>query len=62
MQSRPSKHNPPQPGAYMVRYQWLNKMNGRQFDEWNIRMWSGEKWNMFSGAKVIEWRSINENT
>lgn len=42
----------------MVRYQWRNKMNGRQFDEWNIRIWNGEKWNLFSGAKVIEWRKI----
>lgn len=46
----------------MVRYQWLNKMNGRQFDEWVIKWWNGERWSMFSGAKVIEWRRINENT
>ena len=57
-----SKNNPPQPGVYMVRYQWLNKMNGRQFDEWVIKWWNGERWSMFSGAKVIEWRRINENT
>jgi len=42
----------------MVRYQWLNKMTWREFDEWNIRTWDGEKWAMFSGAKVIEWRKI----
>ena len=53
-----SKGSPPQPGVYMIRYQWRNKMNGRQFDEWNIRMWNGERWNLFSGAKVVEWRHL----
>ena len=55
------KHNPPQPGVYMVRYQWYNKMNGRQFDEWNIRCWNGEKWLIFSGAVVVDWRSVDGN-
>lgn len=56
-----SKNNPPQPGPYLARYQWHNKMNGITFDEWAIKWWNGERWSMFSGAKVIEWRSINEN-
>ena len=27
------------PGKYLVRIRWFNKMNGRQFDEWQIRTW-----------------------
>ena len=54
-----SKHNPPSPGTYMVRYRWHNRMNGRDFDEWNIRMWNGERWNLFSGAVVVDWRSVD---
>jgi len=44
---------PHAPGKYMVRINWFNKMNGRQFDEWQIRTW-----NLFSGCKVMEWRAI----
>ena len=51
--------NPQSPGVYMVRYRWKNKMNGRQFDEWNIRSWNGERWNLFSGAEIIEWRPVD---
>ena len=53
------KLNPQQPGVYMIRYQWRNKMNGRQFDEWNIRAWNGERWDLFSGAIVVDWRPLD---
>ena len=50
--------NPPAPGRYLVRYQWHNRMNGRDFDEWIVREWDGEKFHLFSGAKVVEWRFL----
>ena len=54
-----SDRNPTSPGVYMVRYRWKNKMNGRQFDEWNIRAWNGERWDLFSGAIVVDWRPLD---
>lgn len=33
-------------------------MNGRDFDEWVVTTWDGEKWGMFSGANVVEWRFL----
>ena len=42
----------------MVRYQWRNRMTGRDFDEWIMRQWDGSKWNIFSGAQVVEWRHL----
>ena len=50
--------NPPAPGVYLVRYQWRNKMTGREFDELVVRQWAGEKLHLFSGAKVAEWRFL----
>ena len=50
--------NPPAPGVYLVRYRWFNKMNGRQFDELVVRQWDGEKWLIFSGAQIVEWRHL----
>ena len=50
--------NPPAPGRYLVRYQWHNKMTGRDFDEWIMRQWDGSKWLIFSGAKIVEWRHL----
>ena len=50
--------NPPAPGCYLVRYRWFNKMNWREFDERVVRAWDGEKWNILSGAKVVEWRFL----
>ena len=50
--------NPPEPGRYLVRYQWRNKMNGRDFDELVVTTWDGEKWLIFSGAQIVEWRHI----
>ena len=46
------------PGKYLVRILWFNKMNGRQFDEWQIRTWDGSRWNLFSGCEVVEWRAL----
>ena len=46
------------PGKYLVRIRWFNKMNGRQFDEWQIRTWDGSRWNLFSGCEVVEWRAL----
>ena len=50
--------NPPAPGRYLVRYQWHNRMNGREFDELVVTTWDGEKFHLFSGAKVAEWRFL----
>ena len=50
--------NPPSPGRYLVRYQWFNRMNGREFDERVVTTWDGEKFHLFSGAKVVEWRHL----
>ena len=47
-----------QPGKYLVRIRWFNKMNGRQFDEWVMRTWDGSRWNVFSGCEVVEWRAL----
>ena len=46
------------PGKYLVRIRWFNKMNGRQFDEWQIRTWDGSRWNLFSGCEVVDWRAL----
>ena len=50
--------NPPSPGRYLVRYQWHNKMNGRDFDELVVSQWDGSKWGLFSGAHVVAWRFL----
>ena len=50
--------NPPAPGRYLVRYQWFNRMNGRNFDELVVRQWDGGRWNIFSGAHVVEWKFL----
>ena len=50
--------NPPAPGLYLVRYQWFNRMNGCEFDERVVTTWDGEKWGLFSGAHVVEWRHL----
>ena len=50
--------NPPAPGRYLVRYQWFNRMTGREFDEWIMRQWDGSGWNIFSGAQIVEWRHL----
>ena len=50
--------NPPAPGRYLVRYQWFNRMNGRDFDEWVVTTWDGERFHLFSGAHVVEWRFL----
>ena len=42
----------------MVRYQWFNRMTGREFDEWIMRQWDGSGWNIFSGARVAEWKFL----
>jgi len=55
---RVASGNPPEPGRYIVRYQWFNRMTGREFDEWIPRQWDGDGWNLFSGAKVVEWRFL----
>lgn len=49
---------PPQPGVYLVKYHWHNKMNGRNFDEWVMCRWDGVSWKMFSGAEVTEWKFV----
>ena len=49
---------PSEPGKYLVRIRWFNKMNGRQFDEWQIRTWDGSRLNVFSGCEVVEWRAL----
>ena len=50
--------NPPAPGRYLVRYQWFNRMNGREFDELVVRQWDGGRWNIFSGAHVVAWKFL----
>ena len=50
--------NPPEPGRYLVRYQWFNRMNGRDFDVRCIKEWDGERFNLFSGAHVVDWRHL----
>ena len=50
--------NPPEPGRYLVRYQWRNKMTGREFDERVVTTWDGERFHLFSGAKIVDWRFI----
>ena len=49
---------PSDPGKYLVRIRWFNKMNGRQFDEWIVRTWDGSRWNVFNGCEVVEWRAL----
>jgi len=49
---------PGEPGKYLVRVRWFNKMNNRQFDEWIMRTWDGSRWNLFGGCEVVECKEI----